>query len=100
MMPLFSVETTAAFMRWFSKLARKHAELPGLLADAKAILAADPYNRTRAHNIKKLTAIPRGEDLRPIRRFIPRLSLVTSGGGPPFQIGKEIISHARSVSAM
>ena len=61
MTPLFSVETTAAFMRWFSKLARKHAELPGLLADAEAILAADPYNRTCAHNIKKLTAIPRGE---------------------------------------
>ena len=61
MTPLFSVETTAAFMRWFSTLARKHAELRGLLADAKAVLAADPYNRTRAHNIKKLTAIPRGE---------------------------------------
>ena len=48
-------------MRWFTKLAGKHAELPGLLTEAKRILAADPYNRSRAHPIKKLTAIPYGE---------------------------------------
>ena len=58
MTPLFSVETTPAFMRWFTKLAGKHAELPGLLTEAKGILAAYPYNRSRAHPIKKLTAIP------------------------------------------
>ena len=61
MTPLFSVQTTPAFERWFKKLAAKHAELATVSADMLKILEADPYNRTRAHPIKKLTAVKLGD---------------------------------------
>ena len=61
MTPPFSVRTTAAFDRVTKKLASKHADVTDVYAQAIAVLAADPYNRSRTHHIKKLEAIARGE---------------------------------------
>ena len=61
MTPLFSVQTTPAFERWFKKLAAQHSELVAIYADVLKILETDPYNRTRAHPIKKLTAVKQGD---------------------------------------
>ena len=61
MTPLFSVRTTSAFERWLKKLAAKQPDLPAAYKDALQILEVDPYNRTRTHPIKKLTAVPRGD---------------------------------------
>jgi mRNA-degrading endonuclease RelE of RelBE toxin-antitoxin system len=53
--PHFSVYTTSAFDREFRKLAKHHGDL------IEHYLETDPYNRCRAHNIKRLEAVGPGE---------------------------------------
>ncbi len=67
MTPPFSVRTIPAFERGFAKLASKHEDIRGLLVEAKGILETDPCNRTRAHNIKKLTNVAQGDGQYPLR---------------------------------
>jgi mRNA-degrading endonuclease RelE of RelBE toxin-antitoxin system len=57
----FSVQTTAAFDREFRKLAKHHRDLIGHYRDTVIILANDPYNRRREHNIKKLEGAAPGD---------------------------------------
>ena len=61
MTPSFSVRTTPRFDRLLRSLARRHAELPAIYADALAILSTDPYNRHHQHRIRKLESIRQGE---------------------------------------
>jgi len=57
----FSVRTTAAFDREFRKLAKRHRDLIEHYGRALTTLANDPYNRSRAHNVKKLEGVPPGQ---------------------------------------
>jgi len=57
----FSVHTTAAFDREFRKLAKHHRDLIEHYRNTLVILANDPYNRSRAHNIKKLEGVAPGD---------------------------------------
>lgn len=57
----FSVRTTRAFDRAFRKLAKQHRDLIEHYGHAITILASDPHNRSRAHDIKKLQGVPAGE---------------------------------------
>jgi mRNA-degrading endonuclease RelE of RelBE toxin-antitoxin system len=43
------------------KLVAKHSELFDRFEEAIAILAADPYNKSRSHPIKKLEGVSAGE---------------------------------------
>ena len=52
----FSVRTTSAFDRDFRKLAKRHQGIVDHYARVAMILENDPYNRSRAHDIKKLEA--------------------------------------------
>ncbi len=61
MTPVFSVRTTAAYERLARHLLKHHAEFPSLQERMVQILAADPYNRTSAHDIKKLVDVPLGD---------------------------------------
>lgn len=61
MTPAFSVRTTARFERLARSFSKRHPEFRGLLERAVQALTADPHNRSRAHHIKKLEAIPLGE---------------------------------------
>jgi hypothetical protein len=57
----FEVRTTSQFDRLLKKLAVRHRHEASLIfADALRILEADPHNRNREHDIKKLQAIPPG----------------------------------------
>ena len=57
----FSVRTTPRFDRLAKGLRRRNQEFGARYREAMAILAADPYNRSRAHLIKKLVAVKPGE---------------------------------------
>ena len=57
----FAIRTSPCFDRLLKRLARGHPELPELFAEALGILRADPYNRSRAHAIRKLQGVPAGE---------------------------------------
>jgi mRNA-degrading endonuclease RelE of RelBE toxin-antitoxin system len=58
----FDVRTTARFDRLLKKLAVRHRQEAGVLfAEALRILEADPHNRTRQHDIKKLEDVPPGD---------------------------------------
>ncbi len=59
MTPPFSVRTTPRFDRLAKALT--HPDFPSRYDRARAILADDPYNRTRAHHIKKLEGMPVGD---------------------------------------
>ncbi len=61
MTPPFSVRITPHYERLVRRLLRGHPELGGLQKRALTILAADPYNQTGAHHIKKLVAASAGE---------------------------------------
>ena len=56
----FSVHTTTAFDREFRKLAKHHRDLIDHYRTTLVILANDPYNRSREHNIKKLEGVAPG----------------------------------------
>lgn len=57
----FAVHTVPAYDRLSNKLRKAHSEFDGIEKSAASILAADPYNRTRQYNIKKLAGVPQGE---------------------------------------
>ena len=57
----FLVITTSRFERELKKLVPRHPELVELYRNAIDVLRTDPYNRTRQHAIKKLTAVAAGE---------------------------------------
>jgi mRNA-degrading endonuclease RelE of RelBE toxin-antitoxin system len=61
MPPLFTVRSTPGFERPFGKLLKAHPELRAIRERVGEILETDPYNHGRAHHIKKLEAVPRGE---------------------------------------
>ena len=61
MSPAFSVQTTARFDRELHKLSRRHAELAKHYDGARSILEVDPYNRSRAHPIRKLEGVKPGD---------------------------------------
>ena len=56
----FSVRTSPGFDRLLRRLHKKHRDLADIYEQATTILAADPYNRTRTYQIKKLEAQKRG----------------------------------------
>ena len=60
MTPKFQVVTTSHFDRAFRKLARRHPQLVKAYAHIVNALQADPYNRTRSHDIKKLEGVSEG----------------------------------------
>ena len=61
MTPRFSARTTPHYERLARRLLKRHPEFRGLQERAVGILAADPYNQTGAHNIRKLVATTVGE---------------------------------------
>ena len=61
MTPPFVVRTTPRFERLLRRLVRGQPELVHHYAEALTILGADPYNRSRRHQISKLESVPPGE---------------------------------------
>jgi hypothetical protein len=61
MTPPAAVRTTPHFDRLFRRLATRHPDLAERYAEAIKILKADPQNLTRAHAIRKLEGVRRGE---------------------------------------
>ena len=61
MTPPFAVRTSPRFDRLLRSLCRRHAELVDRYAEALEILSADPYNRSRRYNLKKLESIRPGD---------------------------------------
>ena len=57
----FTVIGTPHYERLFKKLMRAHRDLPALQVRVGEILAADPYNVSRAYHIKKLEGVATGE---------------------------------------
>jgi hypothetical protein len=57
----FAVRTTPHYDRLSNKLYKTQRSFGSAERSAAAILTADPYNRTRQHNIKKLESVPVGE---------------------------------------
>jgi hypothetical protein len=60
MTPSFSVHPSSHYQRLSTKLQRRHRDFEGAEQNAVAIFSADPYNRSRGHNIKKLEDVPPG----------------------------------------
>ena len=89
MTPSFAVRTTPHFERLLRRLSRAHVELADILSEAMAILAVDPYNRSRRQQILKLQGVPEGEGqyrLR-LRRWRFRYDIV----------GEDVVLHACSL---
>ena len=61
MTPPFSVRTTPRFERLARILLKGHPDFQALHSCVVEILKNDPYNRSRAHHIKKLEAVSLGE---------------------------------------
>ncbi|MFH0802143.1 MAG: type II toxin-antitoxin system RelE/ParE family toxin [bacterium] len=59
--PLFQTLTTPGFEREIKRLARKDPGALERIEDLVTILKNDPYNLSRAYDIRKLTAIKVGE---------------------------------------
>jgi len=57
----FSVRTNSRYDRLAKALQRRYPEFVGYHRSALETLAADPYNRTRQHHIKKLEGVAPGE---------------------------------------
>jgi len=57
----FTVVVTPHYERLFRKLLRSHRDLLALQGRVGEILAADPYNVSRQHHIRKLEGVPAGE---------------------------------------
>ena len=77
-MNVFEVETTSRFDRELKQLCSRHPALPEHFAEVLQILQLDPYNRSRTHDIEKLTGIPAGDAQYRIRtgRFRFRFDIV------------------------
>jgi mRNA-degrading endonuclease RelE of RelBE toxin-antitoxin system len=57
----FFVRTTPHYERQARDLARGHADFLARQGEAVQILRTDPHNRSRQHNILKLSGVPHGE---------------------------------------
>ncbi len=57
----FPVHNTPHYEHLVRKLLNAHPELDPIQERVHEILSADPYNRSRAHPIKKLKGVPQGE---------------------------------------
>lgn len=57
----FTVRTTPRYDRLSNKLQKSHRDFDAAEKSAAAILAEDPYNRTRRHHIKKLEGVVSGQ---------------------------------------
>ena len=57
----FNVHIASRFRRDAHKLLKQHPELEDVFKRLRAALRADPYNRTRKHDITKLTGVAQGE---------------------------------------
>ncbi len=75
----FSISYSSRFERDFDRLARVHRVSASLLDELKPILQGDPYNRSRAHRIKKLHDIKQGEGEWCLRIGIWRIRYDISG---------------------
>lgn len=56
-MPLFEVRATASFERRLRKHASRHPGVAAVYEEMQRVLAADPYNRSGSHPIRKLSGI-------------------------------------------
>ena len=56
-----AITTTSAFERDVRRRLKGAPDLIAALEEVRAVLQADPHNRSRQHNIKKLTGVKRGE---------------------------------------
>ena len=61
MTPSFVVHPSSHYKRLSTKLIRSHPDFEATERSGVAILSADPYNRSRSHNIRKLEGVPSGE---------------------------------------
>ncbi len=61
MTPAFFVRTDPHFERLARSLRKRHPDFDGHFAKAIEILKTDPYNRSRAHTIKKLQGVRQGD---------------------------------------
>lgn len=75
----FRVFTTAAFDRSMKQLAKKNPDVSGVFERLITILATDPRNTSRQHNIKKLTNIESGDGQWRIRSGVYRLRYDVDG---------------------
>ena len=75
----FRVFTTRAFDRTLKRLAKQNPEIPEMLENLVIILASDPQNLSRRHNIKKLTNVDVGEGQWRIRSGVYRLRYDVQG---------------------
>jgi len=57
----FAVRTVPRYDRLSNRLHKTHRDFDAVEKNAASILAADPYNRTRQHHIKKLEGVSAGE---------------------------------------
>ncbi|HEV8307063.1 MAG TPA: hypothetical protein VGW35_05300 [Methylomirabilota bacterium] len=83
MTPPFAVRTTPRFDRLAKALTPRHLEFPSRYDRARAILAADPYNRGRAYQIKKLEGVQEARWRLSLGRFRFRYDIE----------GQEVILH-------
>jgi mRNA-degrading endonuclease RelE of RelBE toxin-antitoxin system len=79
MTPAFRVFTTAAFDRTIKRLAKKNRDTPQMFEGLVAVLATDPQNTSRKHNIKKLTNVDAGDGQWRIRSGVYRLRYDITG---------------------
>ena len=61
MTPSFAVHPSSHYQRISTKLQKGHHDFEATERSAVAILSADPYNRSRGHNTRKLEGVPSGE---------------------------------------
>lgn len=59
--PAFTVQTVPSYERLSQKLHKAHRDFEAIENNGAAVLATDPYNRTRQHHIKKLEGVRAGE---------------------------------------
>ncbi len=57
----FRVRAVPRFRRFARSLTRKHPAFAEIYAEAVALLQADPYNRSRAHQVRKLSDVKPGD---------------------------------------
>ncbi len=57
----FAVHATSHYQRLSTKLQEGHRDFESIEERAVAVLSADPYNRSRQHNAKKLEGVAGGE---------------------------------------
>jgi len=56
-LPRFKVRVTDSFERRFRKHASRHPDVTTIYEGMLRALAADPYNRSRSHPIRKLSSV-------------------------------------------